>query len=160
MIELRTRYREMTGDGTTHHAKLGLNRNSCARKFTVPVTADKSSDLACYHRNMWPSQPSQSSNTPDFPYLLVSCTSVSSSSTVSHILIYHSIMIAEHKDMLYLIMSQCHVHEGIPITAYTEYSIHWVQHTLSTAYAWYGMHQRLSVFPSFSWLWVNPWMQL
>jgi len=158
MVELRMRNREMRADGTQHHEKLGINRSLCATKLTIPVTAATRPDPACNSRDMLSSQPNQSSHTPDFSYLLVSRTLFSSSSPVSCILIHHSIMIAEHKDMSSLPMSPCDVHEWTPSTAYKEYSIYWVQHTLSTAYAEYSIHLSLSVFPSFSWLRVNHWM--
>jgi len=45
-----------------------------------------------------------------------------------------------------------------PSIAYIKYSIHQVQHTLSTAFTEYSIHPILSVFPSFSWLRVDPWM--
>ena len=49
-----------------------------------------------------------------------------------------------------------HQVQHTPSTAYTKYSIHRVQHTPSTAYTGYSIHPRLILFPSFSWLWVNP----
>jgi len=70
----------------------------------------------------------------------------------------------------------CHQVVRTSITAYFEYSKLWVQHTLSTAYFVYSIlrlqhtlrtayfeysiHWRLFLFPSFSWLQVDPWMQL
>jgi len=80
----------------------------------------------------------------------------------------------ENKIMSSLSISPCHHHELTLSTAYTEYSIHrvqhtpstvytkysthWIQHTPSTAYTEYSIHLRLSVILSFSRFRVNPWM--
>jgi len=147
MVDLRTRMREMRGDGGNYHEKLGLKRISCASQLTIPDTAGTSPDPACNYTDTRSSQPNQASHTPDFSYPLVSSTSFSSSSPISLFLVHNSNIITEHKVKLSLSISPCHDHELTPSTAYTEYSIHRVQHTLSTAYTQYP---RLFVFPSFS----------
>jgi len=47
----------------------------------------------------------------------------------------------EHKVKLSLSISPCHHHELTLSAAYTECSIHWVQHTPSTAYTEYSIHR-------------------
>jgi len=130
---LRTRKREMRGDGGNHREKLGLKRISCASQFTIPDTAGMSPDPACDYTDTRFSQPNQASRTPDFSFPLVSFTSFSSSSPISLFLVHNSTVIAEHKVKSSLSISPCHDHELTPSTAYTEYSIHRVQHTPSTA---------------------------
>jgi hypothetical protein len=78
-------------------------------------------------------QSNQTSHTPDLSYPLVSSTSFSSSSPISLFLVYISTIIAEHKVKSSLLISPCHNHELTPSTAYIQYNIHRVQHTLSTA---------------------------
>jgi len=151
MVDLRTRPREMRGDGGNHHEKLGLKRISCASQFTIPDTAGTSPDPACNYTETRSSQPNQASWIPDFSYPFVSSTSFSSSSPISLFLVHNSNIITEHKVKSSLSISPCHDHELTQSTAYTEYSIHLVQHTPSK-------YPRLFVFPSFSWLWVDPWM--
>jgi len=141
MVDLRTRKREMRGDGGNHHENLGLMRISCASQFTIPDTAGTSLDLACNYTDTRSSQPNQASRTPDFSYPLVSSTSFSSSSLISLFLIHISNIITEHKVKLSLSISLCHDHELTPSTAYTEYSIHRVQHTPGTAYTEYSIHR-------------------
>jgi len=51
------------------------------------------------------------------------------------------IIIAEHKVKSSLSISQCYDHELTLSTAYTEYSIHRVQHTPRTAYTQYCIHR-------------------
>jgi len=80
MVELRTRKREMRGDGGNHHEKPGFKRNSCARQLTIPDTAGTSPDPARNCTDTRSSQPNQASRIPDFLYPLVSSTSFSSSS--------------------------------------------------------------------------------
>jgi len=48
---------------------------------------------------------------------------------------------AEHKGTSFLSISPSHDHELTTSTAYTEYSIHRVQHTPSTAYTEYSIHR-------------------
>jgi len=121
------------GDGTNHHEKLGLKRISCESQFTIPDMAGMRPDPVCIITNTRSSQPNQASRTPDFSYPLVSSTSYSSSSPISLFLIHISTIIAEHKVKSSLSISPWHDHELTPSTAYTEYSIHRVQHTPNTA---------------------------
>jgi hypothetical protein len=82
MVELRTRKRDMRGDGGNHHEKLGLMRISCASQFTIPDTAGTSPDPAGNITDTRSSQSNQASRTPDFSYPLVSSISFSSSSPI------------------------------------------------------------------------------
>jgi len=116
-----------------HHEKLGLKRISCASQFTIPDRAGTSPNLACNDTHTRSPQPNQASRTPDFSCPLISSTSFSSSSPLSLFLIHISTTIAEQKVKSSLSISPWHDHELTPSTAYTEYSIHRVQHTLSTA---------------------------
>jgi len=52
MVELRTRKRDMRGDGGNHLEKLGVKRISCASQFTIPHAAGMSPDLVCNNTNM------------------------------------------------------------------------------------------------------------
>jgi hypothetical protein len=141
MVELRTRKREMGGYGGNHHEKLGLKIISCVSQFTVPNMAGTSPDPASNYTDMRSSQPNPASRTPDYSYPLVSSPSFSSASPISHFLVHNSIIIVEHKVKSSLSISPCHDHELAPsIVAYTEYSIHRVQHTPSTAYTEYSIH--------------------
>ena len=133
MVELRTRKREMRGDGGNHPEKLGLKRVSHVSQFTIPDTAGMSPDPACNSTDTLSSSPNQASHSPHYSYLLVSSRSFSSSSPISLILIHHSIILAEHKVKTSLAISLCHDDELTPSTAYTEYSIHRVQPTPSMA---------------------------
>ena len=152
--------------GGINHEKLGLKIISCASQFTIPNTAGTSPDQAWNYIDTRSSQPNLASRTPDYSYPLVSSTSFSSSSPISLSLVPNSTIIAEHKVKSSHSISPCHDHElapsiayteysihlvqHTPSTAYTEYSIHRVQHTPSTAYTEYSIHPRLFVFPSFS----------
>jgi hypothetical protein len=130
---LRRRKREMRGDATNDHEKLGLERISCASPFTIPDTAGTCPDPACHNTDTRSSKPNQASRTPDFAYPLVSFTLFSSSSLISLFLVHNSTIIPEHKVQPSLSISPCHDDELTPSTAYPEYSIHQVLHTLSTA---------------------------
>jgi len=90
-------------------------------------------------------KPNQATRTPDFSYLLLS--SILVPIFIPHLSSFT--IIAEHKVKSSLSISACHDHELTLSTAYTEYSIHRVQHTPSTAYTEYSIHPRLSVIPSF-----------
>jgi len=133
MVDLRMRMREMRGDGGKHHEKLGLKRIWCASQLTIPDTAGTSRNPACNSTDTRSSQPNQASRTPTFSYPLVSSTSFSSSSPISLFLVHNPNIITEHKVKLSLSISTCHDHELTSSTAYTEYSIHRVQHAPSTA---------------------------
>jgi len=151
---LRTRKREMRGDGGNHHEKLGLKRISCASQLTIPDTAGTSPDPACNYTDTRSSQPNQASRTPDFSYPLVSSTSFSSSSpslSFSFTTLPSSQNTkSSHPSLsLHAMIMSLHRVQHTPSTAYTEYSIHRVQHTPSTAYTGYSIHPRLFVFPSF-----------
>jgi hypothetical protein len=138
MVESRTRMREMRGDGGNHHQKLGQERMSSSNQFTIPDRVGISHDLAGNHTHTRSSQPNQASRTPDFSYPLIFTTSFSSSSPsltffswtqlasqntklsypgVSH----HAMMMTSHWT------KRTPRVQHTPSTAYTEYSIHWVQ---------------------------------
>jgi len=124
-----------------HHEKLQLKRISCASLFTIPDTAGTTRDTGCNYTNTRSSQPNEACLTPDFSYPLVSSTSFSYSSPISLFLIHNSTIIAEPKVKSSLSNSLSHDHELTVSTAYTEYSIHRVQHTPSTAYTEYSIHR-------------------
>jgi len=140
MVELRTRMREIGGDGWNQHEKLWLQRMLCASYFTIPELAGKSPDLWWYKTDMRSSHPNLASRTPDIPYPLVFSTSLSSSSPISILLVHNPTIIAEHIVKSSLSNSACHDHELTPSTACTEFSIHRVQHTPSIAYTEYSIH--------------------
>ena len=72
-------------------------------------------------------------------------------------LVHNSTIIGQQDVKWSLSISPCHAHELTLCTAYTEYSIHQhIQHMTNTASTEYSTHPRLSVFPSFSWLRVDP----
>jgi hypothetical protein len=83
MVELRTRKREMRGDGGNHYEKLGIQRISCESQFTIPDMTGTTPDLAGKNTNMRASTPNQATHTTDFSYLLVSSISFPSSSPIS-----------------------------------------------------------------------------
>jgi len=166
MVELRTRNREMRGYRGNYHEKQGLKIITCTSQFTIPDTAGTSSDPVCIYTDTRSFKPNLASHTPDYSYPLISSPSFSSSSPISLFLVHNSTIIAKHKVKSSLSISPCHDHELAPSKAYTEYSIHQVQHTPSTAYTKYSIHQvqhtpstaytkysihsRLFVFSSFS----------
>jgi len=61
----------------------------------------------------------------------------------SRFVLHNTAIIAKHNVSSSLFISECHDHESILITAYTESSIHWVQHTPSTEYTEYSIHRVL-----------------
>ena len=79
MVELRTRNREMRGDGTNNHQKLEHNRISCASQFLIPDLVGTSSNLLCNNTETRSSKPIQASCTPAFSYPLVSSITFSTS---------------------------------------------------------------------------------
>jgi hypothetical protein len=140
MVQLMTRKRQMRGYRGNHHEEPGRRVIWCASQFTIPNTAGMSLNPACRYTDMRPSPCNPASRTPDYPYPLESSPSFSSSSPISVFLIHNSTVIAEHKVKSSLTISPCHDHELAPSIAYTEYSIHRVQHAPSTAYTEYSIH--------------------
>ena len=138
MVELRTRTRE---DEADYHKKLGLKRISCASHCTILNTAGTMSDLTITITDTHFFSPYQVSRTPDVSYPLVSSTPFSSLSPISLFLVHNSTIIAERIVKSSLPISPFHDHELTLSTAYTEYRIHWVQHTPSTAYTEYSIHR-------------------
>jgi len=143
MVELRTRKWDMRGYvGNHHHGNRRLMLISCASQFTIPNPRGTSPDPGCKNTHTRLYQPIPASRTPDNSYRLVTSPLFSSSSIISLFLVHHPTINAEHKGTPSLSISPCHDHELAPRRAYTQYSI----------------HPRLLHFPSFSWLWVDPWM--
>jgi len=66
MVELRTKQREIRGDGGNQYAKLGLERISCASQLTILDTAGMIPDPAGIITDTGSSKPNQASLTPDF----------------------------------------------------------------------------------------------
>jgi len=132
MVELRTRKREMRGDGGNHHEKLGHKRISCASQLTIPDTAGTWPDPACNNTDTRSSQPNQATRTPDISYPLVSSTSFSSSSSS---LSFSSTTLSSLQKTklshpflsLHVMIMSWHRVQRTRSTAYTEYSIHRVQ---------------------------------
>jgi len=124
----------MRGYGGNDHDKLRLKRIWCASQVTMPDSAGTSPDPVCNYTDTRSSQPKQASCNSDFSYPLESSTSCSSSSLIPPFLVHNSTIIAEYNVKLFLSISPCHDHELTLSTAYTEYSIHRLQYTPSTAY--------------------------
>jgi len=163
MVELSTRKREIRGDGGNHHEKLG-HREFCVwvnwptlirqvwvlirRAITlirglpnpmrqvVPVTSHIRS-YPPYHSHLHP------------PSLSFSPTIQPSSQNAK---------LSQPSPSLNDMIMSWHQVQHTPSTAWTKFSIHRVQHTPGAAYTVHSIHPRLSVFPSFSWLQVDPWM--
>jgi hypothetical protein len=57
MVELRMRYRAMSGYGRNHHEKLGLEEILCSSQVAISDTAAMSPDLSCNYTDMRSSQP-------------------------------------------------------------------------------------------------------
>jgi len=149
MVEIRTRQREMRGYGGNYHKTLGLKRIPCASQLSIADTEGRSPDPAYYYTHTRSSEPNWASCTPYCSCPLISSTSFSSSSPISRILVHNSTIIAEHIFNSSRSISPSHDDMFAPCEAYTEYSIHRVQHTLSTAFTEYSIYPRFCVFPSF-----------
>jgi len=133
MVELRTRKRELRGDGGNHHEKLGLKRISYAGQFTIPNTTRMNPNPACNNPDRRCSQPNQASHTPYFAYLLVyseSCSSSSPSLSFSSTTLSSSqnTKLSHSSLSLHAMIMSWNLVQHTPST-----SIHWVQHTLSTS---------------------------
>jgi len=135
-VELRTRKRQMRGDGGNHYEKLGRERIWCVSQFTIPDTDGTSAKPAGHNTSMRSSKPNQASCTPDSTHPLVSYIVVSTSSPISLYLLYSSTIIAEHKVKSPLLISPFCDHELTLGTA-----LHRVQHAPSAAYTLYSIHQ-------------------
>jgi hypothetical protein len=72
MVELRTKKRELRGNGENHHEKLGLQKILCVSELTIPEEVGISSDPPGNIIGARSSQPNQASRSSDFLYLLVS----------------------------------------------------------------------------------------
>jgi len=130
----------MRGAEATQHEKLGLKRIAYASQFTFPDKVGMCPDVRCINTDMMSSRPNQASYTPNFLYPLVSSTLFSPSSPICLFVIHDSTIVAEPKVSSSLSISPCH-HELTLSTAYTEYSIHQIQHTPNPAYTKYSIHQ-------------------
>jgi len=140
MVELRTRKREIWGDGGNHDEKLGIKKISYTSQFTIPDTAGNNTNLGCNYTVTRCSPPNRASCTPDFSYPLLSPTSFSSSSA-SLFLVDNSTILAEHDVKSARSICPCPDHKLTPVTAYTEHTIHRVQYTPSIAYTEYSIHR-------------------
>ena len=158
MVELRMRHREMRQYKGKRHENLRCKRIMCTSHFTIHNTAGPSSVRACNYAKTRSSQHNRAYHALDFWYPHVLSTSLSSSSPMSLIVVHNSTIISEHKGKSFLSLSPRHDLELSTSTAWTGYSIQWVQRTSSTAYTEYAIHPQLFVPPSFSWLGVDPWM--
>jgi len=118
----------MNGDGGNHDEKQGPKRIACASHLTIPDMAGIRPDPVSNYTDTRSSQPNQASRTPDFSYPLVSSILFSSSSPIFLFFVQNSTIIAEHKVKSSLSTSPNHDHELSMSKAYTEYSIHAVQH--------------------------------
>jgi len=149
--ETGTAYIAVLADGRVQHAKerdekrwgksswaMGTERILCVSQFTIPNTAGRSPDLVFNYTAMRSSQLNLSNNTPEFSHSLASSTSFSSSSLhPSHSRPLQSSQITKlsHPSLsLHAMIMSWH-----PVQAYTEYSIHWAQHTPSPAYTEYSI---------------------
>jgi len=135
------RKREMRGDGGNYHDNLELKRILCMRQFNIPNRAGTSPNPACINTDMRSSQPSQACRNPNLSCLVVSCISLSSSTSISRFLVHTSAIIAEYNETACLYIPPCHDEELTPTIAYIKYCIHRVQHTPSTAYTEYSIHR-------------------
>jgi hypothetical protein len=141
IVVLRTRKREMNGDGRNHHDKLGLRRVTFASQCSISGTAGMSSDPAGNSTNSRSSHPNQASCYLNFSYPLIFCTSSLSSFSIPFSLVPNCTIIAEHEVMTSLSISPCHDYKFTLSIAYAKHSIHQVQHTPSTAYTKYRIYK-------------------
>jgi len=123
IVELRTRKREMRGDGGDHHDKQLLKRIFCAGQFTIPDTACTSSDPACKYIDTRSSQPNQAKL---YPWFLISASILHivpifiPHLSLSYPQLYHHRRTQSSVIPLYLSVSWSRVD--------TECSIHWAHH--------------------------------
>jgi len=151
IVKLSTRKREMWGYGGNHHEKLGLKKILCARQLTIPIQQVR----VLIRRVISPIRGLPNPIRQVVP-------------GISHIRLYpphrshlHPTSLCFSSTTLHHRRTQCEV---IPVYLSmslswvdTKYSIHRVQHMQRIAYTEYIIHPRLFVFPSFSWLRVDPW---
>jgi len=141
MLELRTRKREIRGDGGKHHEKLGHREFRVRINLPCPIQQVKvpiwqvitpingilnpiRHVVLLMSQSHW-SHPYHSHLHP--PSLSFSSTMLSSSQ--------------EHDAKSSLPIAPCHHHELIQSAVYTEYHIHQVPHTRSTTYIEYHIHR-------------------
>jgi len=141
MVELRTRKREIRGDGGNDDKKQTLDKIARTSQFNIANTSDRRLDQECNTLDRRSSRPNGASCTPGFSYPYVFSASFTSSSTISLIPIYNWTTIVEYKVMSSLSISQCQDCQLTLSTAYSEYHILRVPHTLSTAYTEYSIHR-------------------
>jgi len=133
MVALSTRMSEMRGDGGNHHEKLRLKRISCVSQFTDSDTAGASSEPACNYTDTRSSNPIWQavpliSHIPSYP---PHCShrhppSLSFSSTTLPSL--QNTKLSHPSLSLHVLIMSWHRVQQTPST-----SIHWVQHTPTTA---------------------------
>jgi len=134
MVELCTWKRDMGGEWGSCQEKLKCMRISCASQCINPDMACSTSNPAGQHTNTRYSKPTQAGHSPVFSHPLILLHIIPIFILISLIYAHNSTIIREHKVKLYCSNSVWHGHESILSTAYTEYSIQRVQHTLWTAY--------------------------
>jgi len=146
MVDLRTREREMRGDGGNHHEKLGLNRTLCARQFTIPIQQVRVPirrlitlirSLPNPIRYVVPRISHIRSYPPHCSYPHPPSLSFSSTTLTS----LQNTKLSYPSPSKHVMIMSWHWVQHTPSTAYTEYSIHRVQHTPSTAYTEYSIHR-------------------
>jgi len=147
MVESRTRKREMREYGGNHHQKLGLKRILCTSQFTSTIQQVRVPirriiiPIRCLPnpiRHVIPLIPHIHSNPPHHSHHHPTSRSFSSTTQPSS---QNTTLSHPSLSLLAMIMSW-----------------HRIQHTPSTAYLKYSINPRLIVFPSFTWLGVDPWM--
>jgi len=135
----------MRRDVVGHHVKLGFKRIACVSHLTIPDMTGPTPYLAGKTTDTRSSKSNQASRTHDCSYPLVSSISFPSSSPITLSLPSSHNTKLSHPSLSLHVMIM---------------SSYWVQHLPSTASTEYSIHRRYSVFPSFSRLWVDRWMQL
>jgi len=133
---------EMRGDVGNIHEKLKLRTISCVSQYTIPNGAGSTSDQVGTTADTRASKFNHASCTPDFSYPLISSILFPSPSPISQfpsLLHYHcrsqSLVIPLYICMpKSLVNTEYHIHrvQHTPSTAYSEYSIQWVQHILTS----------------------------
>jgi len=131
MAELKMRMQELRGDGGNHYDIVRHKRIRCASQLTLPDMAGTSCHLVWSNTIIRYLQPKKWSHTPDFAYPLVFYTSFSK--FIPHLSLSRPQFHYHHRTQsqvtfVYLSMSWSWVDMEY-------YSILWVQHTPSTAYA-------------------------
>jgi len=143
IVELTITMRVMRGDCRNDHQKVGLERILYASQWMTPYTAGTTSNLVGTINDMRSSKPNQPTCTPGFSDSLISIQ-LFPSWPHALLLAYNSTIITEYQAESSLRISPWYDHEF----------------TLSIAYMEDSIHSRVSDFPSFPGLQVDPWIWL